>query len=290
LKCNYFNKAEVIIMINDMLEKLADVTASSRKITEDIILLEFTVVNSSIINSRQSNGSNYIIVDTGLKSSANDIIKTAEESFGKGSKPKAIILTHGHFDHIGSVKELIEYWNVPVYAHKLEMPYLTGEKDYPVGDSTVDGGMIAEMSPAFPHTSINLGTYIHELSEDGSIPFMPDWRYIHTPGHTPGHISLFHDSDRVLIVGDAFTTVKQESLTSVITQKKDISGPPAYLTTDWDLAEQSVRKLSELKPSMAIPSHGKPIKGEELSSYLNNLVKNFHCIAVPEHGRFVNNR
>jgi glyoxylase-like metal-dependent hydrolase (beta-lactamase superfamily II) len=76
------------------------------------------------------------------------------------------------------------------------------------------------MSPAFPHTSISLGTHIHILPDDRSIPYMSDWRYIDTPGHTPGHISLFRERDRILIVGDAFTTVKQESLSPVLTQKK----------------------------------------------------------------------
>jgi glyoxylase-like metal-dependent hydrolase (beta-lactamase superfamily II) len=41
------------------------------------------------------------------------------------------VLTHGHFDHVGSVIELADYWNVPVYAHKLELPYLVGQMDYP---------------------------------------------------------------------------------------------------------------------------------------------------------------
>lgn len=167
------------------------------------------------------------------------------------------------------------------------MPYLTGKKDYPAGDSTVDGGLVAEMSPAFPHNSINLKNNIHPLPYDGSIPGTDEWRWIHTPGHTPGHISLFRDKDKVLIVGDAFTTVKQESLLSVLTQKEKVSGPPAYLTTDWKTAEASVKTLSLLEPSLIIPSHGMPMKGEELSGYLRNLARHFENIAVPEHGRFV---
>ncbi|QGU96373.1 MBL fold metallo-hydrolase [Clostridium bovifaecis] len=270
-------------MITELLNKVADITMKSQKITPDIILLEFTVVNACIL----CEGNEWFLVDTGLESSAEFIIETAEKYFKKNSQPKAIILTHGHFDHIGSVIQLVDKWKVPVYAHELEMPYLTGKKDYAAGDSTVDGGLVAEMSPAFPHNSINLGNSIHPLPSDGSIPAITEWRWIHTPGHTPGHISLFRDKDKVLIVGDAFTTVKQESLLSVLTQRKKVSGPPAYLTTDWKAAETSVKALATLEPSLIIPSHGIPMRGKELNIYLGNLASHFEDIAVPEHGRFV---
>lgn len=74
---------------------------------------------------------------------------------------------------------------------------------------------------------------------------MPNWQWVHTPGHTPGHIAFFRDTDGTLIAGDAFTTLQQESMWSVLTQEEQISGPPAYLTTDWDAAEKSVRVLKE---------------------------------------------
>jgi glyoxylase-like metal-dependent hydrolase (beta-lactamase superfamily II) len=116
---------------------------------------------------------------------------------------------------------------------------------------------------------------------------MPDWKWIHTPGHTEGHISLFREKDRVLIAGDALTTTKQESLLSVITHREQIGGPPKYLTTDWKAAENSVRHLKDLKPSLLIPSHGEPMKGEELTKHLEMLVNDFDEIAKPEQGRFV---
>lgn len=88
------------------------------------------------------------------------------------------------------------------------------------------------------------------------MPGASDWKWIHTPGHTEGHISLFREKDRVLIVGDAFSTTKQESLLSVVTQAGQISGPPKF-DYGWKTAENSVKILRDLKPSLAIPSHGK---------------------------------
>ena len=105
--------------------------------------------------------------------------------------------------------------------------------------------------------------------------------------HCKGHIVLFKEDDRILIAADAFSTLKQESLLSVITQKENISGPPKYLTTDWDLAKKSIEKLLELKPNIAITGHGKPMEGESLIKHLKYLLQNFEKIAKPNNGKFV---
>ena len=217
------------------------------------------------------------------------IISVIEERFGKNSRPKAIILTHGHFDHVGAIIDLVKYWQIPVYAHELELPYLTGKKSYPEPDPTVEGGMIAKLSPVFPNEPINLGSQVEILPSNRSVPYMSGFRWIHTPGHTPGHISLFREEDGALIVGDAFVTVKQESLYKVFTQEQEISGPPRYFTPDWEQAFQSVKKLEALRPSVAVTGHGLPMAGELLTDSLNKLVKEFDCIAIPDYGKYVNN-
>lgn len=176
---------------------------------------------------------------------------------------------------------------MPVYVHPLEMPYVTGKKDFPVPDSSVDKGILAKLSPTFPHKSIDLGSWALSLPENRSVPGMPGWKWIHTPGHTPGHISLFREKDRVLIAGDALSTVKQESLMSVVTQKQQISGPPKYFTIDWKAAEASVKQLRDLNPLLLLPGHGKPMKGEELVKELDFLATHFKEMAKPEKGRFV---
>lgn len=233
-------------MGNKMVEGLSAMTTSAEEVTPDILLLQFTIVTACLVGSPQSK--EYVLVDTGLENSADFIRQAAAKRFGKDSRPQAIILTHGHFDHVGSVKKLASLWDVPVYAHQLEMPYITGQKDYPVGDPSVSSGMVAKMSPTFPHTSIDLGMHALALPPDGKVPGMPGWQWIHTPGHTEGHVSLFRARDRVLLAGDAFATVKQESLFSVVTQNEQISGPPAYLTTDWQAAQNSVKHLRDLAP------------------------------------------
>ena len=76
------------------------------------------------------------------------------------------------------------------------------------------------LSFAYPNSAIDLGSRVRSLPDDGSVPHMPGWRWIHTPGHTGGHVALFRDSDRCLIAGDAFVTTRQESLYAVMTQSR----------------------------------------------------------------------
>jgi len=269
-------------MGNKIIEAVSAVSSSSQEIIPDILELQFTIVNACVVGDSESKFNEWVLIDTGLENSAEFILKSTEKRFGAGSRPQAIILTHGHFDHVGSVIRLANFWDVPVYIHHLEIPYITGKKDYPVVDVTANEGIVAKMSVTFPRTSINLGYRAVELPPDGSIPCMPGWKWLHTPGHTQGHISLFRQKDRVLIVGDAFCTTKHESFFSILTQKDQISGPPKYLTTNWEEAEESVKHLQDLKPMLAIPSHGKPLKGKELAHRLELLAQHFKDITKPE--------
>lgn len=251
-------------------------------------LYQYTIQIVNIVLYGEPQMKDFVLIDAGMPKSADEIISVVEERYGSKSRPKAIILTHGHFDHVGGIIELIERWDVPVYAHTLEIPFLSGKQNYPEPDPTVNNGLVAKMSPIFPNEAINLGGNLKVLPSDGSVPFMAGFRWIHTPGHSPGHISLFREKDKVLIAGDAFVTVKQESLYKVITQTKEISGPPQYFTTDWLAARASIEKLAILKPSVAITGHGLPMKGEELTSNLKKLVDDFEQIARPKHGKYLN--
>lgn len=259
------------------------VTTTSDKVAADVTRLRFLMVNLYFAGQQDE----WVLVDAALEGSANEIVKTAEEVFGVGAKPKAIILTHGHFDHIGAFPELFDAWDVPVYAHPSEMPFITGRSDYPPPDPTVGKGAMALLSFTYPNKGIDLGARAQNLPDDGSIPHMPGWRWIHTPGHTPGHVSLFRDSDRLLIAGDAFVTTKQESLYAVLTQAEEVNGPPAYFTPDWAAARRSVEKLAALQPEIAATGHGTPLRGAELHRGLERLVAEFDDIAVPDQGRYV---
>ena len=256
-----------------------------REVTSDVAYYTNQIVNIILIG--QPGGDKWVLIDAGMPKSGDEIIKVAEERYGIDNPPSAIILTHGHFDHVGSVVDLILEWNVPVYAHVMEAPFLTGKQAYPEPDTSVEGGLLAKISSYYPNEPIDIQEALKMLPNDGSVPNLPDWEWIHVPGHSPGQIALFRKKDRLLISADAFVTVKQDSMYKVLVQKKEVCGPPVYLTTDWKAAYQSVKHLADLKPNIVIPGHGTAMEGEELRTGLENLIYNWNEVAVPDHGKWV---
>ncbi|UJH91059.1 MBL fold metallo-hydrolase [Antarcticibacterium sp. 1MA-6-2] len=259
-------------------------SGKGREIRNDVFYYTNQIVNVIMIGDPAGD---WVLIDAGMPKSGEEIVKVAEKRFGKGKKPVAIILTHGHFDHVGGLVHLINEWGVPVYAHPLEFLYLTGEKRYPEPDTSVEGGMLAKISSIYPIEPINISGVLRELPTDFTVPGLPEWKWIHVPGHSPGQVALFREKDKVLIAADAFVTVKQDSMYKVLVQKTEVQGPPVYLTTNWEMAEESVQKLEALKPDYAVTGHGSHMEGEELKQGLKHLADNFKEDGVPSHGKFV---
>src|SRR5699024_1764241 len=124
-------------MDNEMHErednKFIPMTSITSQIREEVIndIFYYTdqIVNVSIIGYPKEG--EWFLIDAGLPYAAEESMSVATERFGEGSKPKVIILTHAQFEHVGGVVELVKAWGVPVYAHELVIPYLSGVKSYP---------------------------------------------------------------------------------------------------------------------------------------------------------------
>jgi glyoxylase-like metal-dependent hydrolase (beta-lactamase superfamily II) len=254
----------------------------ARQVAGEVVFLRTMMVNVFVVRD----GSSWFLVDAGLGGYAESIRRAAREFVGSDAPPAAIILTHGHFDHVGSLEPLLAEWDVPVYAHPLERPYLTGRSPYPPPDPLVGGGAMALLSRLYPRGPIDIADRLQPLPEDGVIPGAPSWRWIFTPGHSPGHVSLFRPADRTLLAGDAVTTTKQESMIAVATQRREIHGPPAYFTQDWRAAGDSVGRIAALDPEILATGHGEPLAGAEMRRDLRALAARFDEREVPAIGRY----
>lgn len=253
----------------------------------DLAYRRLGIVNVLFYGAPGAADRGWVLIDAGLFGTAGLIRDAAHRRFGEGARPAAIVMTHGHFDHVGALVTLAEEWDVPVYCHPLERPYLDGSAAYPPGDPSVGGGLMARLAPFYPTRPVDVGPRLRSLPEDGSVPFMPGWRWIHTPGHSVGHVSFWHEGDGTLISGDAIVSTGQESAYDVAVQEPEMHGPPMYFTIDWQAAEASVKTLAALEPELVVTFHGKPLRGATMREALHRLAREFRRIAVPSQGRYV---
>ncbi len=250
----------------------------SKEIAPHVHQLQIGFVNVYAITTPDDD---WVLVDTAIKPGLT-LVQGLEKQFGK--PPLAIVLTHGHFDHAGNAKSLADHWNVKIHAHKREMPYLTGDEEYPPFDPTV-GGALAFLTRFFPSPEYDFGDRLETLPENGELSFLPGWKIIETPGHTPGHISLWDDEAKTIIAGDSLCTADFDKWPGATIQvPQQLARPASPATPDWEAARASVEKLAELEPQHIAAGHGQPMSGGDVAGELRDLARDF---APPAHGRYV---
>ena len=249
-------------------------------IAPGVLQIEFSVANVYLLG--EPGGGPWAVVDTGMPGHFEQIRNVASQRFGAESRPEAIVLTHGHLDHVGSALELAAYWDVPVFAHRLERPFLTGAA-YPPADPTV-GGALAFVSRFTKPTDTDLTDYYRPLLEGGEVPGLPGWRWHHVPGHAPGQVALFRESDRVLIAGDSLATINVDSLVGWTRREPGLYRPPSATTFDWTAARRSIKHLATLRPLLIAAGHGAPLSGPDVPEKLAEFAEAF---IIPLKGRYV---
>lgn len=210
-------------------------------------------------------GREWVLVDAAWRKRGGTIRAAAEEIFGPGRPPAAILLTHFHPDHSGAALELARLWRVPVHVHPAELPFAGGGYD-PAYAHPLDRWVVAPLLRLVPRRRREAiesrdsleGTAV-ALDPAAGVPGLPDWMCVPTPGHTPGHASYFRPRDRVLISGDALVTVRLDSLTGLLTERPGLSGPPWYTTWNRQAARESIERLARLEPAVLAGGHGRAL-------------------------------
>jgi glyoxylase-like metal-dependent hydrolase (beta-lactamase superfamily II) len=245
-------------------------------------------INRSNVYFVQS-GTAWVLIDTASANCGQVIRRVAESLFGSNTRPASILLTHVHPDHAGSALELAHLWDCQVYMHPDELP-LAIDRDLSTIQkyaNPLDRWMILPLLRLMPRHKVEsmlVKTGLKDVAQgfapDASIPDLPDWKCIPTPGHTPGHVAFFRPDDRLLISGDAVVTVDLNSfwgllMWSLQQNQQRLSGPPRYSTWKWQTAKQSVTVLAKLEPRVLAPGHGLAISGDETARQLHAFADHF---------------
>src|SRR5215211_9451491 len=142
------------------------------------------------------------LVDAGLPDQT-EVISAALTEAGIGVRDlRLIIFTHPDLDHVGSGAALVRQSSARVLAHSADAPYIEGE----LRPLKVTPEML-EQRPQMREVLERLEPIdVDEYLEDGAhLDLAGGTRVVFTPGHTPGHLSLYLERPKVLIAGDALT-------------------------------------------------------------------------------------
>ena len=162
-----------------------------------------------------------------------------------------VILGHGHHDHRGAAPGL----GAPIHCHPAEVPLVEGNGGWDTFDFSKLNLLGRFLMPRLLRSwDGGPAPVAGTLSEDDEVL---GFRVVHIPGHSPGQIALFRESDRLALTTDCFYTLDPQT-----TRKGPPRLPHAAFTPDEAAARASIRKLAALEPRQAWPGHAEPVTGD----------------------------
>jgi hydroxyacylglutathione hydrolase len=182
-----------------------------------------------------------VLVDAGAKFDGRKILRQLE-----GREVAAHALTHAHFDHQGSSRRVCETLGVPFWVSEVDAP------------AAEDPCLIRERQPDKLINKVNYRLYggpgheVDRLLHEGDE--VSGFQVLDAPGHSAGHIALWRESDRVLILGDVLTNM------DTTTGLPGLHEPKAYFTPDPAMNRRSAKRLGPLEPSLVLFGHGAPLR------------------------------
>lgn len=184
-----------------------------------------------------------VLLDAGTRHARRRILRQLE-----GVTVKAHAITHGHSDHQGSSHAVCEALGLPLWCPAREQ-------------AAVETGELASLVPSNLITRWQLRNWAGPANPVARALVAGDhvgsFEVLDTPGHSPGHISLWRAADRVLIAGDVLFNRHP------VTGRPGLHEPPSGFTVDPELNRRSIHALAALEPSLSCFGHGPPLRGPE---------------------------
>jgi hydroxyacylglutathione hydrolase len=179
-----------------------------------------------------------VLVDSGTPVAARRLLREIE-----GRAIVAHAVTHAHPDHYGSSKALSRRLDLPFWCPSGDADALESRR-LAHSESLLGRLMSLPPGPAGPPIA-------RRLREGDEVA---GFRVLDTPGHSPGHISYWRETDGVLIVGDVAFNV------APLRGQVGLREPPAFMSVDPARNRESIRRLAALQPTLALFGHGPPLR------------------------------
>ncbi len=222
-------------------------TAAAEPVADGVWLVRggFPMKSMNVYLVRDGDG--VLAFDAGIKGMAPGIASAAAQLGGL----TRVVLGHGHQDHRGAAPGL----DVPVFCHVDDVPFATGDG----GESSFDFSKLNAAGrrvfpPLLRHWDGGPVQITGTLAEGDDVA---GFKVVHLPGHAPGLIGLYRESDGLALTSDCFYTLDPQTT---------IKGPPrvphAAFNVDTEQARRSILKLAEIGPRAAWPGHADPVTGD----------------------------
>jgi glyoxylase-like metal-dependent hydrolase (beta-lactamase superfamily II) len=205
-----------------------------RRVAEDVFQIPLTPrdgVNAYLLGD--------VVVDAGTRFNAKRLIKALH-----GHAVGAHALTHGHIDHAGGSRRLVEAYDVPVWVGERDRDAV--ETGRPPAPETWAEPAVARFGGFEP---VGVARSLREGDDLGH-----GFVVLDVPGHSDGHVAFWRERDRTLVLGDVLFNVNPR------TTMPGLREPPGILTRDPRRNRESARRLAALEPELVLFGHGRPLR------------------------------